>query len=63
MMSKYTPWKLQGIYVVTCVTQLCGVAAKKAQTKGWKNVHVAEADACVLFTRGPTWSPSHNVKQ
>ncbi len=50
MMSKYIPLEnFKAIYVVDLCHSLCGVAQRKAIAKGWKNVKVVEADAC-LFT-------------
>lgn len=50
MMSKYISLdKFKAIYVVDLCHSLCEVAKKKVIAKGWKNVHVVEADAC-LFT-------------
>lgn len=47
MMSKYMPLEnFKAIYVVDLCHSLCNVAKKKAVAKGWKNVHVIEADAC-----------------
>jgi betaine lipid synthase len=47
MMSKYIPLdKFKAIYVVDLCHSLCEVAKKKAKSKGWKNVHVVEGDAC-----------------
>lgn len=37
-----------GVQVVDLCHSLCGVAAKKVQQKGWKNVTVVEADACMF---------------
>jgi ubiquinone/menaquinone biosynthesis C-methylase UbiE len=38
----------KAIYVVDLCHSLCEVAKKKAVEKGWKNVHVVEADACMF---------------
>jgi ubiquinone/menaquinone biosynthesis C-methylase UbiE len=47
MMAQYLPLdSFKAIYVVDLCHSLCGVAAKKAAAKGWKNVRVVEADAC-----------------
>ncbi len=47
MMSKYIGLEnFAAVYVVDLCHSLCEVAKKKAQQKGWKNVHVIEGDAC-----------------
>lgn len=49
MMSKYIDLSaFKAIYVVDLCHSLCEVAKRKAKTKGWKNVHVVEADACTF---------------
>ncbi|MEW5303500.1 MAG: hypothetical protein WDW38_001833 [Sanguina aurantia] len=47
MMASYIGLdKFKAIYVVDLCTSLCKVAQAKVVAKGWKNVHVIEADAC-----------------
>lgn len=47
MMANYIGLdKFKAIYVVDLCTSLCKVAQAKVIAKGWKNVHVIEADAC-----------------
>lgn len=47
MMANYMGLdKFKAIYVVDLCTSLCKVAQAKVIAKGWKNVHVIEADAC-----------------
>lgn len=47
LMSQYIDLsKFKAIYVVDLCHSLCEVAKRKAMAKGWKNVHVVEADAC-----------------
>lgn len=47
LMSQYIDLsKFKAIYVVDLCHSLCEVAKRKAKAKGWKNVHVIEADAC-----------------
>ena len=47
MMAEYLPLdRFKAIYVVDLCRSLCEVAKKKAEAKGWANVHVMEADAC-----------------
>ncbi|EFJ43864.1 hypothetical protein VOLCADRAFT_83033 [Volvox carteri f. nagariensis] len=47
MMAKYIDLaSFKAIYVVDLCHSLCEVAKRKAKAKGWKNVHVVEADAC-----------------
>ncbi len=54
MMSKYLPLSnFKAVYVVDLCHSLCEVAKKKAKTKGWKNVHVIEGDACQFQPPGP----------
>lgn len=49
MMAKYIGLdKFKAIYVVDLCHSLCEVAKAKAKAKGWKNVHVVEADACTF---------------
>lgn len=49
MMAKYIGLdKFKAIYVVDLCHSLCEVAKEKAKAKGWKNVHVVEADACAF---------------
>lgn len=53
MMSQYIDLKaFQAIYVVDLCHSLCEVAKKKVAAKGWKNVHVVEADACAFAPPG-----------
>ncbi|BBN19278.1 hypothetical protein MPTK1_8g09310 [Marchantia polymorpha subsp. ruderalis] len=47
MMAEYVDLsKFEKIYVVDLCGPLCEVSKKKAQTRGWKNVEVVEADVC-----------------
>ena len=47
MMSQYIDLSaFKAIYIVDLCHSLCEVAEAKAKAKGWKNVHVVEADAC-----------------
>lgn len=47
MMAEYLPLdRFKAIYVVDLCHSLCEQAKKKVAAKGWKNVHVMEADAC-----------------
>jgi betaine lipid synthase len=49
MMAQYIDLsKFKAIYVVDLCHSLCEVAKRKAKAKGWKNVHVVEADACAF---------------
>lgn len=38
--------QFKAIYVVDLCKSLCDQARKKVAEKGWRNVHVVEADAC-----------------
>lgn len=47
MMSEYLPLScFKAIYVVDLCHSLCEQAKLKVKSKGWKNVHVVEGDAC-----------------
>lgn len=47
MMSKYIGLEnFKAIYVVDLCHSLCEVSKRKAKSKGWKNVHIIEGDAC-----------------
>lgn len=49
MMSEYMPLEnFKAIYVVDLCHSLCEVSKAKAKAKGWKNVNVVEADACLF---------------
>mmetsp|Transcript_5717 Transcript_5717/g.9926 ORF Transcript_5717/g.9926 Transcript_5717/m.9926 type:complete len:352 (+) Transcript_5717:30-1085(+) len=49
MMAQYLPLEnFKSIYIVDLCHSLCNVAKKKVQQKGWKNVNVVEADACMF---------------
>lgn len=47
MMSQYMPLdRFKSVYIVDLCHSLCEQAKLKVKSKGWKNVHVVEADAC-----------------
>ncbi len=49
MMQRYLPLEnFKAVYVVDLCHSLCNVAKAKVQQKGWKNVHVVEADATLF---------------
>uniref|UniRef100_A0A7S0URH5 Betaine lipid synthase n=1 Tax=Polytomella parva TaxID=51329 RepID=A0A7S0URH5_9CHLO len=49
MMSKFIPLEnFKAVYVVDLCHSLCEVSRQKVKSKGWKNVHVVEGDACAF---------------
>eukprot|EP00195_Chlamydomonas_chlamydogama_P005703 CAMPEP_0202899678 /NCGR_PEP_ID=MMETSP1392-20130828/7850_1 /ASSEMBLY_ACC=CAM_ASM_000868 /TAXON_ID=225041 /ORGANISM="Chlamydomonas chlamydogama, Strain SAG 11-48b" /LENGTH=653 /DNA_ID=CAMNT_0049585927 /DNA_START=166 /DNA_END=2127 /DNA_ORIENTATION=- len=49
MMAQYLPLEnFKSIYVVDLCHSLCEIAKSKVKAKGWRNVHVVEADACTF---------------
>lgn len=53
MMGEYLPMEcFKAVYVVDLCHSLCEVAKRKVQARGWRNVHVVEADACTFKPPG-----------
>ena len=54
MMAEYIGLEnFKAIYVVDLCHSLCEVSKAKVKAKGWKNVHIVEADACMFAPAEP----------